>query len=91
MEIAHIKWFDAQYTEGPDYVAGLDPGIIIESAGVLISSDADHVTIVGDWWDSYPSARCRHIHHIPNANILEMHTSDVADMKKRRIKRGGKR
>ncbi len=81
MKVAHVKWFDASFHDGPDYVESLEPGIEVESAGILVASDDKHVTIVGDWWEGHPSARCRHIHHIPKVNIIEMHVIDVTDMK----------
>lgn len=84
MKIAHIKWFDAHYNEGPDYADGLESGITLHSAGILLEEAPDYIVIAGDWWESVPCAHCRHIHHIPKVNIIEMHTIEVADMKKRR-------
>jgi len=65
-----IKWDDASYQEGPYYIGGFKPGVILETAGHLVQETDTHYSVAMDFYEN--DGTWRHITHIPKGMIVEM-------------------
>lgn len=69
-KIAYIRWRDASFQAAECTDDELNPGIIVESAGIIAREDADSVSLALDF---HPEQNLwRRILHVPKAYILEI-------------------
>lgn len=69
-EIAFVRWFDASFQESVCTEDELNPGIVIESAGIVAREDKDSISLA---LDCHPKQKTwRRILHVPKPYIIEI-------------------
>lgn len=73
-----IKWTDASYQEGPDYIGNLNSGIVLETAGHLVQETDTYYSVALDFYEK--EGTWRHITHIPKVIVTEVQKFPVPEV-----------
>jgi hypothetical protein len=68
--LVFVRWLDASFQTSEGTHDEWNPGIIVQSAGILARDDDDSISLALDW---YPQQKLwRRIQHIPKPYIFEL-------------------
>lgn len=74
-QVAFVRWFDASFQLDECGTDELNPGIVMESAGIIAREDDSHLSLA---LDSCPDQGVwRRVLHVPKAYILASHRFDI--------------
>ena len=77
-QVAFVRWFDASFQLDECGTDELNPGIVMESAGIIAREDDSHLSLA---LDSCPDQGVwRRVLHVPKAYILDCQRFDVASV-----------
>jgi hypothetical protein len=87
-KLVFVRWLDASFQAAECTDDELNPGIIVESAGILAREDDESISLA---LDSYPQQGIwRRIQHIPKPFILEVRRVNVPIFSSSRLSRAVK-
>lgn len=65
--LVYVRWLDASIQQHECREEDLQPGMLLESAGLLVRQDRDFISLALDWCQQDRS--WRHVQHIPRVCV----------------------